>query len=88
MAAYEVYIRRKALKTLQSLPATDKKRIETKIDNLTNEPRPPGSKKLTADEELFRIRVGDYRVVYSIDDEGKIIVILIVAKRDKAYKRL
>ena len=88
MAAYEVYIRRKTLKVLQSLRANYKKRIETKIDGLADEPRPPGSKKLATDEELYRVSVGDYRIIYSVDDGGKLVVVLIVAKRDKAYKHL
>lgn len=61
-------------------------RISVAIANLASEPR-AGTQKLTG-YDLWRIRVGDYRVIYSIDDEQKLVVIVRVAKRAEAYRGL
>jgi mRNA interferase RelE/StbE len=67
MAKYEVMIRKSAAAELGRVPRQDLRRIVERIRSLGDEPRPQGSEKLSA-QERYRIRQGDYRVVYSIDD--------------------
>jgi mRNA interferase RelE/StbE len=63
----------------------ERRRILDAIDKLASDPRPPGSRKLT-NSPLWRIRVGDHRVIYSIDDDGSAAVVLRVAHRTRVYE--
>ena len=74
------------LKILRKLPKNLLKQIQAKIDNLAKEPRPDGCKKLAGHENLYRVRVGDWRILYSIEDEKLIILILVIAPRGSAYR--
>lgn len=83
---YKIIISESALKQLHKLQKSAVKRIQLSVENLSENPRPPGVKKLKGnDEDLYRIRVGDYRVVYSIDDEIKIVDIRKVGHRKDIY---
>lgn len=62
-------------------------RIATKIDGLAEQPRPTGSKKLRGADDLWRVRVGDYRVIYAIDDAAGVIEIRVIRHRKDAYDR-
>jgi len=86
MPQYAVTFARSARKELQSLPSAIAIRILDKIDLLSSEPRPPGSKKLSGPVSLWRLRVGDYRVVYEIDDKNFIVDISVVRHRREAYR--
>ena len=86
MPAYQITIARSARKELQALPMVVAKRILTKIELLTENPRPSGCKKLRGPTRLWRLRVGDYRIVYDIDDENKVVDISIVRHRTDAYR--
>lgn len=66
---YQVFILRSAQKALAKLSKPNYERIKDAITALAGDPRPPGCKKLI-DREGWRIRVGDYRVIYEIDDPG------------------
>ena len=84
---YTISIKPSALKEINKLPTPTIKKIGKAIDGLSKNPRPDGVKKLKgSDEELYRIRIGDYRIVYSIEDEIKIIDILKVGHRKDIYK--
>ena len=84
---YTISIKPSALKEINKLSQPIIKKIGKAIDNLSKNPRPDGVKKLKgSDEELYRIRIGDYRIVYSIEDEIKIIDILKVGHRKDIYK--
>ena len=84
---YNITIKPSALKELGKLPKAAIKKTERAIDALAKEPRPLGVKKLKGiDEDLYRIRVGDYRIIYSIEDEIKIIDILRIGHRKDIYK--
>lgn len=84
---YNIVVSRSAEKDLERLPATVIKRVSKAIDDLTEQPRPVGSKKLKgADENLWRIRIGDYRVIYLIADEIQIIDIRRVRHRKDVYE--
>ncbi len=86
MAEYAVQFTRSARKELESLEKNIINRILTKIEALAEEPRPHGCRKLHGERNLWRIRIGDYRVVYAIDDEGRVVDIRVVRHRGKAYE--
>ena len=86
MAEYAVSFSRSARKELQKLPPQLVERIFPKIESLTAQPRPAGCKKLQGDQNLWRIRVGDYRVVYALDDPRALVDIVAVRHRSEAYR--
>jgi mRNA interferase RelE/StbE len=86
MADYNVTFARAARKELESLDASVVRRVFPKIENLVNEPRPKGCRKLRGETNLWRIRVGDYRVVYSIDDTKRWVDVVAVRHRSIAYQ--
>jgi mRNA interferase RelE/StbE len=83
---YSVTISRNAQKEIRDLDAPVIPRIMTAIRRLASDPRPPGCKKLTAERGLWRIRVGDYRVVYAVDDAARTVKIVVVRHRSAAYE--
>ena len=83
---YKIVIERKAQKEADNIPVKYRNAIDKQILSLTNNPRPPNCKKLT-EKEGYRIRVGSYRVLYTIDDQAKIVVIYrIKIKTEATYK--
>ena len=83
---YRVTISRSAIKELRSLPGKIIQKISEKIDSLAENPRPTGSKKVKGTKaNLWRIRVGDYRVIYEIDDEIKIVDVVKIGHRKDVY---
>ncbi len=86
MAEYAVTFSRTARKELEHLPRHLVERIFPKIEVLALQPRPSGCKKLKGAQDLWRIRVGDYRVVYSLDDPRRNIDIVAVRHRSEAYR--
>jgi mRNA interferase RelE/StbE len=85
MADYSILFARSARKELEALSNPLIERIFTKIESLAFEPRPSGSRKLQGNSNLWRIRIGDYRVVYSIDDAIEIIEIVRIKHRREVY---
>ncbi len=85
MASYNVAIKRSAAKEIEELPRDARRRVVTAIGTLAQNPRPPGCEKLSAMEK-YRIRVGDYRVVYGIDDELVTVVVVKVGHRRDVYR--
>jgi mRNA interferase RelE/StbE len=81
MPRYEIVFARSARKELQSLSPTLVERILGKIEILASNPRPSGYKKLRGHSSLWRIRVGEYRVIYSIDDNNLVVDISVVRHR-------
>ncbi len=86
MPLYEITFARSARKELQALPRTIAERILAKIEILATNPRPPGCKKLRGPTRLWRMRVGQYRIVYDIDDENRLVDISVVRHRSEAYR--
>ena len=86
MNEYQVIFATSAQKELEALPNEVISRIYIKIKALAVEPRPDGCKKLKGQPNCWRIRVGDYRVIYSVDDDSYIIEITTVCHRSKAYR--
>jgi len=86
MSKYLITFARSARKELQTLDGKLVNRIFPKIENLSIEPRPAGCRKLAGNKHLWRLRVGDYRIVYSIDDDKNLVDIIAVRDRKDAYK--
>ena len=85
--SYKVSIRKQALKELENLPLKETRKISAAIDNLAEDPRPSGCKKLKGEQEyIWRIRVGDYRVLYKIDDEIRIVEVGKIGDRKNVYE--
>jgi mRNA interferase RelE/StbE len=84
---YKVTIKKSAAKAIAQLPKSINNRLIPKIKQLGEEPRPPGAKKLQGAEDLWRIRVGSYRVIYSIQDMIMIVDVIQVAHRKDIYRK-
>lgn len=83
---YDVQIERRAEREMRALSRAMFGRIARAISILGAEPRPPGSRKLTGSERDWRIRIGDYRVVYEIDDAHRVVRVFRVRHRKDAYR--
>ena len=84
--SYKIVIERKAERDAGKIPTHFRIIIDKSILDLAQNPRPRGCKKLT-DKEGYRIRIGDYRVLYMIDDKAKVVIIYRIKSRSKAtYK--
>ena len=81
MASYDIEISRTAEKQLKRLPQDDRQRIVRAILSLCDDPFPRGSRKLSGYDDVFRIRVGTYRVLYSVSERKLIIIILKLGHR-------
>ena len=84
--AYSVVFTTLAERSITNLDRSIAARIRPKILNLGNDPRPRRSVKLAGSSELYRIRIGDYRVVYRIDDKQQLVEITIIAHRREVYR--
>ena len=85
MKTYQVEIARTADRQIQKLPKADKKRVLNKIAGLASDPRPAGYKELVGYKGIFRIRCGDYRIIYTIVDNVLLVTVLEVPNRRDAY---
>lgn len=83
---YKVKIDQKAQKEFDNLPIHVQERLEKKIDNLAQNPRPQGAIKLTNEDNLYRIRAGDYRVIYQIQDKILLILVVKIGHRREVYR--
>ncbi len=86
MAEYEVHFVSSAAKEFRSLPIDIKRRIGAAVEKLRQTPRPSGVRKLHGYEHLYRIRVGQYRIVYEVDDQANLVRITRVRHRREAYR--
>ncbi len=84
--SYKISILRRAQKELASLPRKDFEQVRETIRNLAEGPRPPGCKKLIA-REGWRLRAGNYRVIYEIDDRNQNVLVLHVGLRRDIYRQ-
>ncbi len=82
---YRLEVSHTAHRQIQRLPAQTQERVNKAIARLTDNPRPPGVKKLTA-REGYRVRVGDYRILYQVDDDAKVVIIYSVMSRGDVYR--
>ena len=72
---------------LREIPRPDQQRIATRIDSLSKNPRLPGSEKLRGAEDLYRVRQGDDRVIYTMKDAELIVVVITIGNRRDVYRR-
>jgi len=87
MPTYSLSIKRSASKSLRGIPKNRREKIKAFIHALVETPGPPGCKKLSKKKPLYRIRVGNYRVIYEIRDKELIILVVVIDHRSKAYRR-
>jgi mRNA interferase RelE/StbE len=88
VATYAVTILPSALGQLAELPRHDQKRVKERIDRLAVEPRPPGVKRLQGESDLFRLRSGNYRIIYSIENVRLIVLVIRIGHRRDVYRGL
>ena len=78
---YRVQIARRAIKSIQALPRKEQQRVRAAIDLLGQTPRPPGCVAMAGEEHAYRVRVGNYRVVYEVHDEVLLVQVVRVGHR-------
>ena len=86
MANYRLEIKRSAAKELEALPAKDRGRVAARIQALAEDPRPAGAEKLSG-QERYRVRQGDYRILYEIHDEVLVIIVVKIGNRRDVYRK-
>ena len=84
---FEIYLERSEGKRLRNLSGNILRRIIPHIKSLKDDPKPAGCRKIVGAERVYRIRIGDYRVVYEIDEERHRINIMAVGYRKDVYRR-
>jgi mRNA interferase RelE/StbE len=84
--SYTIELRPAALRDLKRLPKEVLDRVSKKVNSLADNPRPPGVEKLSGSEDSYRVRVGDYRILYGIRDEVLLVIIVRVRHRREAYR--
>lgn len=83
---YEVFVSDQAEKALKKIPIKDYQRIITEVQSLSENPRPAGCKKLKG-RPAYRIRIGNYRVIYEIEDNRLHVFVITIGHRKNIYKR-
>jgi mRNA interferase RelE/StbE len=88
VARYRVLIKKSATKEIEAIAGKkDRARIAARISALAEDPRPPGVEKLSGTTEKYRIRQGDYRIVYEIHDDVLLVYVVRVADRKDVYRK-
>ena len=85
MAAYKLFFKKSVQKDFDSIPKRELKRILSRIESLSKDPRPKGCEKLTG-QERYRLRQGRYRIVYSIQDDELMVWVVKVGHRKHIYR--
>lgn len=86
MGRYRVVFRKSVAQDMRRIPNRDLRRILAAIDSLSEDPRPSGIEKLSG-QERYRMRQGDYRIIYEIRDDEVIVVVVKVGHRKDVYRR-
>ena len=87
MAKYRVYIKKSAVKEMKQVPKSGLQRITRRIQSLCENPRSLGIEKLSAGER-YRLRQGDYRIIYYVEDENGLVCIVKIGHRREVYKKM
>jgi mRNA interferase RelE/StbE len=85
---YTLQFRPAAVRQLRKLPKDVQRRLRDATEALCQQPRPPGAVKLAGTDDLWRIRVGDFRVIYTIVDEALVVTVVRIANRREVYRGL
>ena len=88
MAAYTVDARSRVRKALRQLDPTVRKDVLAKMRALATDPRPSGAEPLRGYSPWLRVRAGDYRIIYAVDDEARVVTVASVGHRREVYRRL
>ncbi len=88
MASYKVTLKPSVEKDLRRMPKGVIRQVFKRIESLARDPLPRQSLKLTASERLYRLRVGDYRIIYEVDAEAREVTVHYVRHRREAYRGL
>jgi mRNA interferase RelE/StbE len=86
--SYKIEVKKSAAKALKNIPKADRKRIADKIDSLAENPPSPDTTKMKGNNPFHKIRVGDYRIVYEIQKDVLLILIVKVGHRKDIYRNL
>lgn len=85
MAAYSLFFKESVQKDLDGIPKKDLRKILSRIKSLSGDPRPQGCEKLTG-QNRYRVRQGRYRIVYSVQDEERTVIVVKVGHRKDIYR--
>ena len=85
---YRVEVKPSAADALAKIPQPHRRRIAQKIDQLAGNPRPRGAIPLESPSSLYRIRVGDYRIIYQIQDAALVVLVVRIGQRGDVYRHL
>ncbi len=86
--SYQILLKRSAAKALKKIPKADQKRIANKIDSLVDNLPNPDTTKMKGDNPFHRVRVGDYRIIYEIQDDVLIILVVKIGHRKDIYRNI
>jgi mRNA interferase RelE/StbE len=86
--AWQVRISKPAERDLKSLPGSVQRQVAGAIEALAKDPRPPGCRKLGGSDDLYRLRLGDYRLVYQVRARELLVLVVIVRPRGDVYEKL
>ena len=86
--SYRIEIKRSAAKSLKKIPKANRKRIVDKIDSLAESPPNPDTTKMKGNNPFHKVRVGDYRIVYEIQEDVLMILVVKIGHRKDIYKNL
>jgi mRNA interferase RelE/StbE len=84
--AYKIEFTAAAKRQFDKLPDTARRRLAETVDRLSENPRPAGIKKLSGEEGLYRVRAGDYRIVYRIEDSRLLVLVVKIGHRREVYR--
>jgi mRNA interferase RelE/StbE len=88
VASYKIVIRKSAAKELQDIAGRkDRQRLVARIQGLVQNPRPPGAEKLSGTRDKYRIRQGNFRILYEIEDEVLIVYVVKIGDRKDVYRK-
>jgi mRNA interferase RelE/StbE len=88
VARFDLRIKPSAAKEIEALPRkSDRRRVVHRIESLADDPRPPGAHKLSG-RDRYRLRVGRYRIVYAIEDDELVVLVVRVGHRKDVYRNL
>lgn len=85
--SYHIEFSPAAVRQLRKLDGAARRRIKTAIEFLSADPRPPGAKKLVGGDGEWRVRTGDYRIIYEVRDDVLLVLVLAVGHRREIYRR-
>lgn len=87
MAAYRIEVAQAAVRQLRKLDPQARRRIQAAVELLAQDPRPAGARKLVGGDGEWRVRTGDYRIVYEIHDQVLLVLVLAIGHRRDIYRR-